>query len=64
MSSFNKLFLDILDQHAPIKSFKAKHKKSRVVTAEIKELMLKRDYPLKHARITMHPKIDYQPQGR
>ena len=55
VSSFNKLFLDILDQHAPIKSFKAKHKKSHVIPAEIKELMLKRDESLKHARMTKHP---------
>ena len=43
LSSFNKLFLDILDQRVPIKSSKAKHKKSHVITAEIRELMSKRD---------------------
>ena len=30
VSSFNKLFLEILDQHAPLKTFKAKYQKSRV----------------------------------
>ena len=54
VSSFNKLFLDILDQHAPIKSCKAKHKKSHVITGEIRELISKR-VSLKYACMTINP---------
>lgn len=54
VSSFNKLFLDILDQHVPIKSSKAKHKKSHVITGEIRELISKR-VSLKYACMTINP---------
>ena len=54
VSSFNKLFLEILDQHAPWKTFKAKYRKSRVMSPEIKELVLQRNNQLKIARQTLH----------
>ena len=61
VSSFNKLFLDILDQHAPIKSSKAKHKKSHVITGEIRELISKR-VSLKYACMTINP-TDWEANG-
>ena len=47
--SFNKLFLDVLERHAPLKTFTAKHQKSKVITAEIRDLMRERDNLLKRA---------------
>ena len=35
--------LEVLDEHAPIKTFKPKHQKSKVITPEIKDLMRERD---------------------
>lgn len=54
ISSFNNPFLDILNQNTPIKSFKAKHKKSHLITAGIRDLMSKCDASLKYARMTMN----------
>ena len=54
ISSFNDPLPDILDQHAPIKSSKAKHKKSHVITGEIRELISKR-VSLKYACMTINP---------
>ena len=51
VSMFNSLFLEVLDQHAP-KTFKAIHKKSRVISPEIKTLMSQRDSLHKTARQT------------
>ena len=55
ISSFNDPLPDILDQHAPIKSSKAKHKKSHVITAEIRELTSKRDDSFKYSCMATNP---------
>ena len=57
VSSLNQLFLEILDQHAPIKTFKDKHNKTRVITPEIKELMSKRDYLFRFILISSFKKL-------
>ena len=46
---FNKLFLEVLDEHAPIKTFKIGHESSPAITPEI---MRKWDKKLKLARWT------------
>lgn len=51
-SCFNKLFLEALDRHAPIKTLKIKHNKTWVITTEIRDLMCQRDSMLKIARQT------------
>ena len=43
VSCFNDLFLQVLEQHAPIKTFKSKYHKSKVITPEIRELMREHD---------------------
>ena len=43
METFNSLFLDVLDQHAPIKRIKIKSRSNPFVTPEIKQLMKIRD---------------------
>ena len=40
---FNSLFLDVLDQHAPIKRLKIKSRSNPFVAPEIKQLMKTRD---------------------
>ena len=52
--TFNKLFL-VLDAHASLRTFKTKHRKRHIVTAEIKALMLQRDSTQKLAHKTSHP---------
>ena len=49
MECFNKLFLEVLDEHAPIKTFKIGHKSSPEITPEI---MREWDKKLKLARWT------------
>ena len=52
---FNNLFLGVLEQHAPLKTFKVRHSKvSPVITPEIKLLMKQRDGLLKLARQTVN----------
>ena len=43
VETFNSLFLDVLDQHAPIKRIKIKSRSHPFVTPEIKQLMKTRD---------------------
>ena len=43
VETFNSLFLDLLDQHAPIKRIKVKSRSNQFVTPEIKQLMKIRD---------------------
>lgn len=40
---FNDLFLGVLDQHAPLRTFKVIHKKSKVISPDIKKIMQQRD---------------------
>ena len=47
MECFNKLFLEVLDEHAPLKTFKIRYKSSPAITPEVirernKKLKLKR----------------------
>ena len=53
---FNDLFLGVLDQHAPLRTFKVTHKKSKVITTDIKSLMQQRDDPHKLASQTCNPR--------
>ena len=43
VETFNSLFLDVLDQHAPVKRIKIKSRSNPFVTPEIKQLMKTRD---------------------
>ena len=43
VETFNSLFLDVLDQHAPIKRLKIKSRSNPFITPEIKQLMKTRD---------------------
>ena len=47
---FNKAFFRVLDNHAPIKKIKIKHRRCPFVNEEIKEKMAKRDQAHKIAR--------------
>lgn len=49
MECFSKLFLHVLDEHAPIKTIKVRHKSSPAITPEI---MWERGKKLKLARRT------------
>jgi len=40
---FNDLFLGVRDQHAPLRTFKVIHKKSKVIPPDIKKIMQQRD---------------------
>ena len=54
VSCFNDLFLQVLEQHAPIKTFKSKCHKSKGITLEIEELMRERDRLQKRAHQTFN----------
>ncbi|XP_022781959.1 uncharacterized protein LOC111322975 [Stylophora pistillata] len=43
VETFNSLFMDVLDQHAPVKRVKIKSRSNPFVTPEIKQLMKTRD---------------------
>lgn len=50
---FNKLFLDVLEIHAPVRTIKVRHSKdSPIITPEIRKLMMQRDSQHKRARLT------------
>ena len=49
---FNKAFFRVLDNHAPIKKIKIKHRRCPFINEEIKEKMAKRDQAHKIARET------------
>lgn len=59
VSCFNNLFLDVLEKHAPVKTFKSKYRKSKVITPEIKDLMRERDRLQKCAHQTFNSR-DWQ----
>ena len=52
---FNSLFSSILDQHAPIKTFKVRGKPNPCITDNIRALMKTRDYWRKEARKSNDP---------
>ena len=56
VSCFSDLFLGVLDQHAPLRTFKVIHKKSKVITPDIKTLMQQRDDAHKLASQTSNPR--------
>ena len=49
---FNKAFFRVLDNHAPIKKIKIKHRRCPFINEEIKEKMAKRDQAHRIARET------------
>ena len=49
---FNEAFFRVLDNHAPIKKIKIKHRRCPFINEEIKEKMAKRDQAHKIARET------------
>ena len=49
---FNKAFFRVLDNHAPIKKIKIKHRRCPFINEEIKKKMAKRDQAHKIARET------------
>ena len=59
---FNSLFNDILDKHAPIKTFKIRGRPNPCVTENIRELMKTRDRWRKRAKETNDPEawIEYK----
>ncbi|CAB4011738.1 Hypothetical predicted protein, partial [Paramuricea clavata] len=56
VSCFNNLFQDVLEQHAPVKTFKSKYRKSKVITPEIRDLMRERDRLRKRAHQRSNPR--------
>ena len=52
---FNQVFLDILDEHAPIKIIKLKHRKCAFLDEDTRDLMIERNQVLKIARETKSP---------
>ena len=52
VNTFNSLFLDVLNEHAPIKRVKIKSKLNVFITTEIRQLMKTRDNWYKRARKT------------
>ena len=55
LNTFNLIFHDILDSHAPIKEVKIRSRPNPCVTKEIRALMKTRDYWRKLARKTNDP---------
>ncbi|CAB4040195.1 Hypothetical predicted protein, partial [Paramuricea clavata] len=62
LQAFNSLFIDILDKHAPIKTFKIRGRPNPCVTENIRELMKTRDRWRKRAKETNDPEawIEYK----
>ena len=62
LHAFNSLFNDILDKHAPIKTFKIRGRPNPCVTENIRELMKTRDRWRKRAKETNDPEawIEYK----
>ena len=52
---FNELFNDVLNEHAPIKTFKVRGRPNPCITPEIRELMKTRNYWQKVAKKTKDP---------
>ena len=52
VDTFNSLFLDVLNEHAPIKRVEIKSKPNPFITPEIRQLMKTRDNWYKRARKT------------
>ena len=45
--SWNNLFVDVANQHAPLKRIRTKHASKPWITSDLKELMAERDYALR-----------------
>ena len=52
---FNRLFLQVLELHAPLKTFKVRNTTTPFITAEIKSLMNQRDNQHRLARLSSTP---------
>ena len=48
--AWNNLFIDVANQHAPLKRIRTSHASKSWITNDLKELMTKRDYALRVAK--------------